>query len=512
VSVSFQNRDIAALIIGLILTACPLLAEQSAEDPNEGESPSWSFTRVQQRAEDFATRPFITSRGLPEALEQLDYDRYRLIKFRHEKAIWRNSQAPFWLEGFHRGYLYRDAAIIHLVENGHVKRVPFDRQLFRYPSEFEHLSVPNDLGFAGFRVLGRFARSPHPLEIASFLGTSYFRAIGEGQVYGTSARGLAINIGLTKAEEFPEFREFWIERPEPAARQLRIWALLDSPSVTGAYEFVLRPGATTIWEVTARLFFRRQPEKIGLAPLSSMWMWGDGRAGPRDDPRPKVHDADGLLIWTNDGEWVWRPLGQTGYPSLSHYDFGGIRGFGLMQRDRRHESYRDDLAEYHLRPSVWIEPLHDWSAGAVELLEFPAKHEGFDSIAAWWTPREPVRIDKPLDLHYTVSFMSDEPQQHVTARAVATRVVRRPDQPLTVEIEFAGRQLAAFPADAAIVPEIRSLRGTVTHVRCRRQPDGNWQLRFDVQPAGSAPIELHAVLKTEGRSVSESWRYLCPIY
>lgn len=510
--VSVQNSGSTALVIGLTLIICSIsAAERNDAERSDAEDGTWSFRWLQQRAEDLATRPFVRSASVPEQLQQLDYDRYRRIGFRPEKAIWRDSQAPFWLEGFHRGYLFGDRVILHLVENGHVQRVPFDRQLFRYPSDFEHLSVPHDLGFAGFRVLGRFARSPHPLEIASFLGTSYFRAIGEGQVYGTSARGLAIDIGLTKAEEFPEFREFWVERPEPAARELRIGALMDSPSVTGAYEFVLRPGAATIWEVTARLFFRRVPEKIGLAPLSSMWMWGDGRPGPRDDPRPKVHDADGLLVWTNDGEWVWRPLSQPGYPSLSQYEFGGIRGFGLMQRDRRHESYRDDRVEYHLRPSVWIEPLHDWSAGAVELLELPAKHEGVDSIAAWWTPREPIRIDQPLDLHYTVSFMPSEPQQHVEARAVATRVVRRSGQPLTVEIEFAGRQLAAFAADAAIVPEVQCLRGKVTHVQCRRQPDGNWQVRFDVHPTEPAPIELRAVLKTEGRSVSESWRYLCPI-
>src|SRR5437762_4172994 len=134
--------------------------------------------------------------------------------------------------------------------------------MFQYRGRLSDITVPDDLGFAGFRVLGRFESSPHLLEIASFLGASYFRAIAEGQVYGTSARGLAIDVGLPKAEEFPVFREFWIERPQPEARQLRIWALLDSPSVAGAYQFDLRPGKDTVLEIKARLFFRRKPDKV----------------------------------------------------------------------------------------------------------------------------------------------------------------------------------------------------------------------------------------------------------
>ena len=505
-------RKLCSEIISFVMLVVAMTIKGAAADGlNSVESSRWSYARLQQRAKDLASRSFVGSPGLPEELQRLDYDSYRLIAFRHEKAIWKNDLLPFWLEFFHRGYLFRDKVTLNVVEKGQVNPLPFDRQLFQYRGKVSDLSVPADVGFAGFRVVGQFASSPHPLEVASFLGASYFRAIGEGQVYGTSARGLAVDIGLAKAEEFPVFREFWIERPNRESRQLRMWALLDSPSVAGAYELALRPGGATLCDVTARLFFRRQPEKIGLAPLSSMWMWGDGRPGPHDDPRPEVHDADGLLVWTSAGEWVWRPFSQQGYPSLSHYDFTGVRGLGLLQRDRRPEVYRDDEAKYHLRPSVWIEPLHGWPAGAVELLELPAKNEGVDNIAAWWTPTEPVQIGKPLDLHYTVSFMSGEPQQHVGARAIDTRVERRPGQPIAVEIDFAGQLLASFPDDAPIVPEIECLRGTASRTQCIRQRDGVWRVRFEVHPAGSAPIEMRAVLKRRGRTVSESWRYLCPI-
>src|SRR5439155_8572915 len=307
-------------------------------------------------------------------------------------------------------YLFSDKVALNLVENGRSHSLPFNQRMFQYRGKLSDITVPDDLGFAGFRVMGRFPSSPHLLEIASFLGASYFRAIAEGQVYGTSARGLAIDVGLPKAEEFPVFREFWIERPQPEARQLRIWALLDSPSVAGAYQFYLRPGKDTVLEIKARLFFRRKPDKIGLAPLTSMWMWGDGVDRPANEPRPKVHDCDGLLVCTKDDQWVWRPLSRQNYPSLSHFDFAGIRGFGLLQRDRRPSSFLDDEAKYHLRPSVWIEPKQAWSEGAVELLELPADHEGIDNIAAWWKPNKPVEIGRPVNLEYTVAFMNAEPK------------------------------------------------------------------------------------------------------
>jgi glucans biosynthesis protein len=262
----------------------------------------------------------------------LDYDSYRLIEFEPAAGIWKTSRSPFALECFHRGYLYSDKVALNLVEEGHPHSLPFNRRTFQYRGKLSGIAVPDDLGFAGFRVLGRFKSSPQLLEIASFLGASYFRAIGEGQVYGTSARGLAIDVGLPKAEEFPVFREFWIERPLPEARKLRMWALLDSPSVAGAYQFELRPGKDTVLDVKARLFFRGKPDKIGLAPLTSMWMWGDGRDRPTNDSRPKVHDSDGLLIWTKNDQWAWRPLNRQKYPSLSRFDFAGIRGFGLLQR------------------------------------------------------------------------------------------------------------------------------------------------------------------------------------
>ncbi len=416
-AMSISTRIRISLPITLALVGGMLSATTVAEEPGRAKAAAWSFAALAHQAQQCAGRAFEPSPALPAELRTLDYDSYRLIEFEHAAAIWKGTRSPFALECFHRGYLFKDKVALNLIEDGRPHPLPFDRRLFQYRGKLSDLVVPSDLGFAGFRVLGRFESSPQLLEIASFLGAAYFRAIAEGQVYGTSARGLAVDIGLPKAEEFPVFREFWIERPQPQADALRIWALLDSPSVAGAYQFALRPGKETLLDVKARLFFRRQPDKVGLAPLSSMWMWGDGRDRPANDPRPAVHDSDGLLVRTNTDDWIWRPLGRQSYPSLSHLDFAGIRGFGLLQRDRRAESYLDNEAKYHLRPSVWIEPKGAWLDGAVELLELPSDQESVDNIAAWWKPNKPVGVGIPMDLEYTVAFMSGEPE-HAVARAL----------------------------------------------------------------------------------------------
>src|SRR6185503_8331737 len=138
---------------------------------------------------------------------------------------------------------------------------------------------------------------------------SYFRAVGKGQMFGLSTRGLAIDTGLPSGEEFPSFKEYWLERPERDARESRLYALLDSPSVTGAYSFVVQPGERTLVDVRARLFLRKAVKELGIAPLTSMFLYGEEKGRPEGDWRPEVHDSDGLLVQSNAGEWIWRPLG-----------------------------------------------------------------------------------------------------------------------------------------------------------------------------------------------------------
>lgn len=465
-----------------------------------------TWATVDQLVERLAREPYQASPPLPENLRSWKYDDYRFVAFEGAHAVWKGTESPFRLEFFHPGYIFHDEVRVHLVEQDRTETVRFDRRLFQYRGPLSDIQLPDRLEFAGVRVVGKFANSTDFQEMIVFLGASYFRAVGRGQVYGTSSRGLAINIGMPVAEEFPAFREFWIARPKSGSDRLTMWARLDGPSVAGAYQFDWEPGESTRCQVRAKLYFRHAVQKVGLAPLTSMWSWGDGLPGPSNDPRPHVHDSDGLLIRTSADVWIWRPLGRQSYPSVSRYDLAEVRGFGLLQRNREPADYRDNEAKYDRRPSVWIEPHETWGDGAIELLELPGEHEGIDSIAAWWTPRVQPSPQKPLELNYTISFGNEEPR-HDLARAVkfTKRRVAGVSQ-LTVDFE-GGANFARTPLDE-LVPNVQVLRGRAENFYGEMTASG-YRLRFEARPESDQPMELTAVAQRRGAVVTETWRYLC---
>ncbi len=486
------------------------------EDPRWSESHVAVFESLAARAKEVASHPYRPSPALPPGLAALDYDQYRQIAFEHEESIWKEQQLPYWLELFHRGYIYRDRVEVGLLPAGATaldqgQALKFDRTRFQYRGELAGIELPDDLGFAGVKIVGKFPTSEHPLEIASFLGASYFRAIGPGQFYGSSARGLAIDIGLPKAEEFPLFREIWIEQPASGAQSLILWALLDSPSVSGAYAFRLTPEQVTTVDVRARLFFRRAPQRLGVAPLTSMWMWGNGLPGPADDPRPRVHDSDNLLIQTADNRWIRRSLVRLDYPSLSQYDLPGIRGFGLMQAERDSQQYLDDEAKYAKRPSIWIEPHKPWPAGAVYLLELPAEHEGVDNIATWWTPKSEVVPDQPVDLDYRLTFGDRLPPEHQVLAVRRFAVDRSDKSSLTLKVNFQGAALKQAMAHESLEPQVNVQRGTAQDVEVRRVSDDSVEVSFELTPTGTEAMEVEVFLQSEEGLLSEQWRYLCPV-
>ena len=318
-----------------------------------------------------------------------------------------------------------------------------------------------------------------------------------------------MDIGLPKPEEFPRFCTFWIERPEQQARSIRAWALLDGPRVTGAYEFLITPGVEqTALDIECQLFFRKQIAKLGVAPMSSMWAW-DTASQPTKEKRPHVHDSDGLLIAGANGEWLWRPLARRKQVSVSRFQFDGLKGFGLMQRDREPDHYRDDEARYHLRPSIWIKPRQPWGAGAVELLELPSGTEWEDNIAACWVPQKPVRAGDVLAYAYQVAFAAHDPVDHRGGRFVTTQV----ESPAKVDTRFKltiqGTALRSLPADTVLEPVVTTNRGQVQGAACSKLPGGDWQLRFGLRRQGDGPAELRAFVRRGGKVLTETWSYLC---
>jgi periplasmic glucans biosynthesis protein len=319
---------------------------------------NFSFETVRHRAKELASKPHVAApRDAPEWLQKLSYDEHRIIEFDQTRTLWRSEKLPFQLQFFHPGWYFNQSIRLHEIRNGRPKPIPFRREYFRY-HQLKVGEVPATLGFAGFKLMFPVNGPERPGdELGAFLGASYFRLLCKGAVYGLSARGLALNTGDTTPEEFPVFTEFWIERPGPRAKEITLYALLDSDSVAGAYRFIIVPGADTVVNVKATLYARKAVKAFGVAPLTSMFWRGENTNARTDDFRPEVHDSDGLLVHNGAGEWIWRPLQNVTAVRTAAFADQDPHGFGLLQRDRNFDHFQDLEATYHARPSAWVEPI-----------------------------------------------------------------------------------------------------------------------------------------------------------
>ena len=473
---------------------------------------------VARRAKELAAQPWKPPPDrLPPELRELEYDALRDIRFKPEAALWRNDRLPFELQFMHLGRSVRTPIKIHTVDPSGVHDVPFDPALFDYGANRFDPRKFHDLGWAGFRVHYALNNPSYKDEVLVFHGASYFRALGRHQVYGLSARGLAIDTAASGGEEFPRFSTFWIERPRRGATSLVIYALLESRRATGAYRFVLTPSADTTVQVTARLYLREAIGKVGIAPLTSMFLSGENQPG-RDDYRPEVHDSDGLSMQSAEGEWIWRPLVNPRRLLVTSFAFTQPRGFGLLQRDRAPTRYEDPEALYERRPSAWVEPIGDWGAGRVELVQIPTPDETNDNIVAYWVPTRSPAPGQPFEIAYRLHWLLEGPAPGNLAWVTQSRrgrgYVKQPDGDIQYVVDFDGPPLRALPAD------VKGLEAAVTvdanaelHERnlYRNAQSGAWRmtLRFRRLDA-SRPVELRARLEREGRALSETWSYILP--
>ena len=480
-------------------------------------SQAFDFDDVAVRARDLAAvayKPPLSQ--LPPELRDLDYDALRDIRFRPEHALWRAEKLPFELMFFHPGRNFPDPVRINTIEPTGVKRVDFDPALFDYGRNKLDPKKLRGLGFAGFRVHYALNKPAYKDEVLVFLGASYFRAVGKGQVYGLSARGLAIDTAAASGEEFPRFSEFWIERPHPGATSLTIYALLDSQRMAGAYRFVLTPGADTVMQISARIYPRETVAKFGIAALNSMYMFGENQPG-HDDYRPEVHDSDGLSIENGNGEWLWRPLVNPRRLLVTSFAATNPKGFGLMQRDRSPASYEDPEALYERRPSAWVEPVGKWGAGRVELVQIPTPDETNDNIVAYWVPEAAPATKKPFDFAYRLHWQMAGHTPVGKGWVVQTRrgrgYVKQPDGDINFVVDFDGPVLRALKPDAKLEPvvEIGGNAELKEQNLFRNQVSGAWRLTVRVKRADATkPIELRAQIKQADRTLTETWSYIVP--
>lgn len=462
-------------------------------------------------ARDLASRPYVPpSRELPAPLDTIDYDQFRDYRFRPERALWRGQGAPFQAQLFHRGFLFKDRVDLHLVEDGHAAPLPYRRELFDFGPQTPPPDDP-ELGFAGFRLHAPVNSADYYDELCVFLGASYFRAVARGLAYGLSARGLALGSGDPGPEEFPLFRAFWLQAPARGDAAAVVHALLDSPSVAGAYRFAIRPaGDETVIDVDARLLPRVELRNAGIAPLTSMFEFDAGDRVGVDDFRPAVHDSDGLSLFNGAGEQVWRPLRNPAQVEHSGFQDENPRGFGLMQRKRAFADYQDPEASYEKRPSAWVEPQGEWGRGEVHLVELPTGNEFADNIVAFWRPQAPLAAGREHRFRYRLHWCAQHAWLPQLARVAATRTGAGDadgPRPRLFVVDLEGGRLASLPADATPKVDLSSTAGELRNPVLYRLPGGErWRMSFELVPGDAALAELRArAVDGAGSPLSETW-------
>jgi periplasmic glucans biosynthesis protein len=480
--------------------------------PSWGDPP-FSLKNVQEIAEKLSQQPYHdTTPPLPKVIDNLDYDAMRDIRWKDENTLWKDKNLPFQVKFSQRSGYLRYKIDFYTIGPDGVKPFPYSSDYFNFGRTKITSPLSSDVGFGGFRIHYAINNPNYLDEVIVFAGPSYFRSLAQNQGYGLSCRGLAINSGISGVkEEFPAFTTFWLQQPDPGATEITFYALLDSPSVSGAYQFKLRPGHETQANVTATLYFRKSISYLGIAPLTSMFWFGENTPYHFGDFRPEVHDTDGALIANGTGEWLWRPL--ENYPNIHFNSFKdeNPKGYGLFQRDRDFEHYQDLEVNYQLRPSCWVEPLGPWGKGSVDLVQLPIPDETMDNIGLYWQPEKAPAPGDKIDVQYRLHWLMDDPNLPPLARVFATRVNHPtrlfPDPRLV--LDFVGNGIDGLADKDLPHANVSATSGVpITNVQVIRNPyDHALRVSFTV-PDKDKLTELRCQLvRPDGSPFSEVWTY-----
>ncbi|MEM6758621.1 MAG: glucan biosynthesis protein G [Pseudomonadota bacterium] len=481
-----------------------------AEEPGLqlGTGTPFAASDITEMARERAMRPYEPRPLIPEPWRTLTYDQYRKIWFDSRNALWEGTDTPQRVDVFPPGLYFPRGVRTYVVEGGTARPLQFDMGVFDTTDKFPDVPVDDTLGYSGLRLRTEFDQPGIYEEYAVFQGASYFRGIGQGDIYGLSARGLALKTGDPMGEEFPDFTHFWLERPIPDAPGIVLHALLDSPSCTGAYRFDITPGQPLTMQVEAEIFARETLTHVGIAPLTSMFLFDDMDTQRFDDFRPAVHDNDGLMIHNGAGEVIWRPLANPLTLQISAFSDDNPRGFGLMQRARAFSDFNDLEALYHRRPGLWVTPGEGWGRGHVALVEIPADLEIYDNIVAYWRPMADIPPGASHRMTYRLDWGADPaPKADMPLRVLNTAAGGRPEGGRIFAIDFEpGPQV---PDDLSRLERlVRTSAGEVTEGVIQRNPDtGGPRLAFTFQSGEANWAEFRAQLRLDGAPLSEVWLY-----
>lgn len=478
----------------------------------------FSFDLLSEEMRLLAAQPHAVPTKPEGFLGDLDYDDYRLIRFNDKRARWQDEASAFRLAAFHMGWLFPEPVRLFEVTGDLATEMLFSTDDFEYLNELaeqvpEHAELP---GVAGFRLNHPLNRPDKWDELVAFVGASYFRALGRNSAYGISARGLALNTATAQGEEFPRFSRFYLDRGPAGSGSITVHAALEGPSVTGAFRFVITPGTETVMDVTCRLFFRQDVAELGIAPLTSMFLFSEKNRAEFDDYRPNVHDSDGLRILRADGDVIWRPLNNPPKLTGSYFAETAPRRFGLHQRDRSFDSYQDTGARYERRPSLDVEPLGDWGNGNVRLVEIPSDLEAHDNIVAYWVPEAPARAGDTREFAYRLHWGDlSHDQGEPLAYVFETRSghggfagVEAQQGTRKFVVDYKGGLIGAMEPDAALTPVVTIANGEITGTVLEKIAETDiWRLVIDISAPDGAVVELAAHLAGFDRRLTENWLY-----
>jgi len=510
-------RD-GALVLPAAASLASLLFNDEARAsalPSIGPTQPFDYARLKGMARARAAAPYeAPKRELPPRISALSWDQWQSIRFRNERGLWAGDDLPFAAHFFHLGFRMTQPVQVYAVENGQSRAIAYDAAMFDYGKSNIHPGeVPRDLGFAGFNL---FFHTDWTRDRVAFQGASYFRAVDASRQYGMSQRGLAVDCGMSYPEEFPDFVAFYLERPAAGSDTVTVQALLDSPSVSGAYRFVIKVADSTTMDVDAALYPRKQIERIGIAPGTRMFFYGKNDRRAADDWRPEIHDSDGLQMWTGTGEWLWRPLINPRNMRVNSFADQQPRGFGLMQRERNFAQYQDDGVFYEKRPGVWVQPRGDWGKGLVMLVEIPTRDETSDNIVAFWSPAEKPQPGQEYLFGYRLFWGPTNPvfkagQVFATRTGIGGVVGRKREYfAWRFVVDFAGGSLPALDDKARVRAVITSSRGRVETVSARPlTPENGWRAMFDLVPTDDStePVNLRLYLALDDEALTETWLY-----
>jgi glucans biosynthesis protein len=485
----------------------------------------FSYDLFKARAREQAHAPYVApARPAPQVVQKINYEEWGKILFHTDDALFADGPGRFPVSFFHLGLFFQKAVDIHVVQDGNSRRIIYDQSYFDMPADSVARGLPKGAGFAGFKI--QEARDGaldwRKNDWVAFLGAAYFRAIGELRQYGLSARGVALDVAVSdRPEEFPDFTQFYVDSKQ-TDNSVTLYALMEGPSIVGAYKFVMQRTKAVIMDIDSTLFTRAAVSRFGIAPLTSMYWFSETKKETAIDWRPEVHDSDGLCMWTGSGERLWRPLNNPPRIMVSAFSDNNPRGFGLCQRDRIFDHYMDGV-DYDKRPTLWVEPLpsaqsEGWGKGSIQLCEIPTDDEIHDNIVAMWVPEKPIPAGAELSIAYRLYWVASEPFLPKLGLCVATRLGRggqpglpRPAGVRKFVVEFLGGPLSTLPYGVKPDMVVNASRGSLQGYRhIEAVPDGvpgHWHVEFDLAVDGTDPVELRCFLQAGGETVTETWMF-----